>query len=68
MAKELTPAEVGALHATLAIAEHAASLAASRRAALASVTSPHDLAYLHAYADTCEAVAKRARASMESKG
>ena len=62
---DLTPSEVGTLHATLAIAEHAAALAASRRAALASVTSPHDRAYLTAYAERCEAVVERAKAAQE---
>ncbi len=60
-----TPAEVGRLHALRDIASHAQSLADSRRAASASVTSPRDLAYLTAYADTAEGVAKRAKASME---
>jgi hypothetical protein len=62
---DLTPAQVGRLHALAAIAEHAAHLAASRRAAAASVTSPRDLEYLTAYAAACEAVERRARASME---
>jgi hypothetical protein len=63
MTAPYNPTTAARAHALRDLANEAARLANARRDAMASVTSPADLAYLTTYAETVESVRDRLRAS-----